>query len=439
MHRQIVGLLAGLVAIALSGGLAAAATPNCTTAEPATLLEGWSFGRKYQRAPAIDDLRSIREGANVDRVQASSDCLRRYYSLRAGRQQTALDAGSGLVFIGGVGSAASAGVGATTQTYWNYAALLPVVIAQFNASEPTRDLYAGGRVGLDVIGSRYYRLNMLTDMLAASVVRGAAHGANVVSPGARLSPCAAFQDGKLNVEDWAAGDDKAALLADYRKLRDACAGELVTKQGVSDIDVASSQWKAQYASAYVRDLLRLDDEIVSKDRDLRYSPGETLSAVAAAPFAAVATLLSGENSGQALDRLKTQQTFATLNVPLEPVPLPACPPLVTEVHMISPTALARRQARQAEESAAKAAKPPKTLTGPTATEVDRALTTMQGAANALNASRGELNYQLTLASNLARLATYDRLVFSYDAPTAKVSVVLATTPPASVTSPAAGR
>jgi hypothetical protein len=405
-------------------------TLKCKDREQTKAWQGWTEGGEYQRAKALNELRPLRRNGAVDRVQEVSDCLRRYYGLRAGRQQTALDAGSSVVFLGGLGSLASGGAGATTQTYWNYAALLPVVVAQFNANEPTRDLYAGARIGLDVIGGRYQRLTALTEMLAVSQTA-------TTSADAIKGACDNLVTNGLDVERWDAGADKTAMLTDYRKLRDACvAGEAISLT-VSDLSAIACGWKGKYGSAYARDLLRLDDEILSKDRQLRYSPVETLSAMAASPFAAVATLLSGDNGTQAINRLKTQQTFATLNVPLDPIFLPPNLAPITVIYEIGTDAEARRAASKTDEAALIAAKKP--LPKTSATQVDSALRYMEEAAVALNNGRANLNYRLTLARAIVELAAYDQLVFSYDATNARVSVVLATTPPPVATSPAAAR
>lgn len=405
---------------------------RCKDREQKKAWQGWTEGGEYQRAKALDELRPLRRNGSVDRVQEVSDCLRRYYGLRAGRQQTALDAGSSVVFLGGLGSLASGAAGATTQTYWNYAALLPVVVAQFNVNEPTRDLYSGARIGLDVIGGRYHRLTTLTEMLAIS--QGATTSADAIR-----GACADLVIDGLEVEKWDAGADKTAMLGDYRKLREACtAGEAISL-AISDLSVIAGGWKEKYGSAYARDLLRLDDEVLSKDRQLRYSPVETLSAMAASPFAAVATLLSGDNGAQAINRLKTQQTFATLNVPLDPIFLPPNLAPITDIYEVSTDAKARRAASRTDQAALIAAKKP--LPKTSATQVDSALHNMETTAVALNNGRANLNYRLTLARAIVELAAYDQLVFSYDATNARVSVVLATTPspPATLPNPAAGR
>jgi hypothetical protein len=421
-------------------GLDVRGEASCNADAQTKAWQGWTKGGEYKRAKALDSIRNLRRGANVAQIEAASDCLRRYYGLRASRQQTALDAESSIVFIGALGSLASVKAGATTQAYWSYAAIMPVVVAQFNANEPTRDLYAGGRVGLDVIASRYHRLEVLTGILDDSM-----HSGGALKTAPYSNPCTQLKAG-TGVEDWASGEDKTAMLPDYRKLRQACANAEFMELNLQSLYTAANTWKASYSSAYARDLLRLDDEILNKDRDLRYSPIEALSAMAAAPFTAAATLLSGENGGKALDRLKTQGVFSSLNVPLEPIFLPPPPAPIPEFYTVGDAALARPAAVLAAENAAPklgakaaaaaaAVKPRK----PTAAETSTMLVKLQDAAKGLNDARGDLNYRLTIANAIASLAAYDRMDFTYDATTARISVVLTTTPPAVTTSPATSR
>lgn len=419
-------------------GLTARGEANCNARAQTNAWQGWTKGGEYRRAKALDAVRQLRRGANVGQVEAASDCLRRYYGLRASRQQTALDAEAGMVVIGALGSLASTNVGATTQTYWNYAAIVPVVVAQFNANEPTRDLYAGGRVGLDVIAARYRRLEVLTQILDDSM-----RVSGDWKPAPYKAPCTTLEAGRI--ESWTSGEDKAAMLPDYRKLRQACADAKFMELDLQSLYSAADTWKKSYGSAYARDLLRLDEEILNKDRDLRYSPIETLSAMAAAPFTAAATLLSGENGGKALDRLKTQGVFSSLNVALEPIFLPPPPSPIPDFYTIGDAALARPTAALAAEEKAAAKLGAKAAgaaavarSSPRASEVAAMLLELQNAAKGLNDARGGLNYRLTIANAIASLAAYDRMNFSYDATTARISVVLATTPPAAP-SLAAGR
>jgi len=73
--------------------------------------------------------------------------LEYFYQRRAERQQTLIDWSSGVTVFGAAGAAASGRVGAATQRAWGYAALLPVVMGQLNAHEPTRNLYTAGALG----------------------------------------------------------------------------------------------------------------------------------------------------------------------------------------------------------------------------------------------------------------------------------------------------
>lgn len=506
-----------------NAGLAA----ECNGGEPSALWQGWFHGGEYDRAAAINTIRNLRDAESlnvtnqVGTVRSAADCLRRFYGMRAGRKQVLLDTESTAVFVGGLGALLSGGAGATTQKYWTYGAVAPVIIAQLSASQPVRDLYAGGRIGLDVIGLRYHELDRMTsqleiamgfsdkDQLTSSSFNSAclklvgnrieqwateAETSKILTAYKAVKPACivAASDGApklpsldLNVaclylldpgSTWSSADvakvadyenlrracvssslagsraypgfkaaclklrgvnmegkwtedaDKIALLPDYRKLVQAC-----TSAEKADYDLvsglrAAKGWRNEYRYNYAEDLLRLDDEILHKDRQLRYSPVQTLSAMAAAPFTAAATLLSGENGGQAIDRLKTQQAFSAMNVPLSPILLPPSPSPFTDVYVLSDAALIRRtvinRAGQLSDQ-----------------QVNETLDQMQAVVDGLNDARGGLNHQIRLANRIALLATYDRLDFSYDATTVKVSVVLMSsqTPPSIPASPGAGR
>ncbi len=398
---------------------------DCDTKQPTSAWQAWRDGGEYDRARALDVVRALRKTANIDLVEEGAGCLRRYYALRAGRQQSVLDIGSNVVFVGGLGAVLSAGAGDTTQKDWAYAAVLPVVMAQFRASQPTRDLYAGGKIGLAVIGARYRELDKYTNLLGDALR---------VREDDTAAPDSTFKHACENlqtIEGWEAGEDRTALLPDYRKLKQACVTGGKAQTDLFSAWQAAQSWRRAYAYAYSTDLVRLDDEILSKDRQLRYSPVQTLSAMAAAPFSAAATLLSSENGAQAVDRLKTQQTFSNMEVPLSSVVLPPCPPAITETYQLSDAALIRGTVTT-----------PRAAKQPTFNQVKDTLDRMQAVADALNSASAHMNYRIRLATTIVTLAAYDRLAFSYDANTARISVALASNPPSSVpasTSPAASR
>ncbi|MBO9560203.1 MAG: hypothetical protein J7515_16665 [Caulobacter sp.] len=398
---------------------------DCDATQPTSAWRSWREGGEYDRAQALDVVRALRRAGDIDLVEEGAGCLRRYYALRAGRQQSVLDIGSNVVFVGGLGAVLSAGAGATTQRDWAYAAVLPVVMAQFRASQPTRDLYAGGKIGLGVIGARYRELDKYTSLLGDALR---------VGDSAKVAPDSAFKqacDRLQTIEGWEAGEDRTALLPDYRKLKQACVASGKAHTDLFSAWQAAQSWRRAYAYAYSTDLIRLDDEILSKDRQLRYSPVQTLSAMAAAPFSAAATLLSSENGTQAVDRLKTQQAFSNMEVPLSSIVLPPCPPQITEIYQLSDAALIRGTVTTARGEKQ-----------PTFDQVKDTLERMQAAADALNSASAYMNYRIRLATTIVALAAYDRLAFGYDANTARISVALASSPPSTTpvsTSPATGR
>ena len=87
-------------------------------------------------------------------------------------------------------------------------------------------------------------------------------------------------------------------------------------------------------------MLQLDHAIVGKDRELRYSPSQTLSALAASPLRAADMLLTGENTKAAIDNLRTQVAFSGLNRNLATIGLPPLPGAAPAIAPLSGAALA---------------------------------------------------------------------------------------------------
>lgn len=433
MQRFYVAALAACVASAAATA-AAAAEPACAKGQPGSFADALVGGREYARAPALDALMGLRGAGTVDDVsKKGADCLQRYYAMRSGRQQVLLDGGAATVFIGGIGSLASKPAGATTQAYWSYVALTPVVISQFTANQPIRDLYTAGGIGLEVIEGRYRELERLEQNLGHFKARPTPN-------------CDAVA--KLNIEAWAPSDDKTAVLADYRAMRKGCAEVYTTDLAVDEVLAMVGGIKGRFPRDYANDLLRLDRQLLLKDRQLRYSPVQTLSAMAAAPFAAAATLLSGENGGQAIDRLKTQQTFSNLTVPLGPIVMPSVPAVTSQAYQVSEVALLRattvldEQAKAAAVAAAEAAKAAKAgkkakaqpvAAPPTMPKLPAAVATLQQAAVELNQWQAASGKRIALAREIVTVASYNQLLFDYDAPTGRIRVVLAAVQPSTTT------
>lgn len=84
--------------------------------------------------------------------------LRDYYALRARRQQMMMDVQASIVFVAALGAAAASGTPASSQRVWAFTAFAPVLTSQVNANEPTRNLFHGGGLALDLLSARYAKL-----------------------------------------------------------------------------------------------------------------------------------------------------------------------------------------------------------------------------------------------------------------------------------------
>ncbi|MBC7169148.1 hypothetical protein [Phenylobacterium sp.] len=123
-------------------------------------LKNYDGGRLGARATTVQDLKAARQGRPpkskaeapvatlpeeklaMAAVEDMASELSRSYARRSGRMQTNLDVSSGAVTLGGSGYLLSAGAGAATQAMWGYGALVPVLVAQFNARHRSANLVA---------------------------------------------------------------------------------------------------------------------------------------------------------------------------------------------------------------------------------------------------------------------------------------------------------
>jgi hypothetical protein len=124
-------------------------------------------GDEFSRAKILEQIAILRDSSKVKiaDLRPHLDQLSRCYDARSGREQTWLDGGASLVLFGSSGAAFSAGAGALTQGYWGAAGLAPGIISQFNAWEPTRDLYHAGSEALDFLSQRHWQVDHSTSAL----------------------------------------------------------------------------------------------------------------------------------------------------------------------------------------------------------------------------------------------------------------------------------
>lgn len=325
--------------------------------------------------------------------------LYNFYNRRAERQQTFMDLGSGITIVGAAG-AFEGGISASTREAWAIAAFVPIVISQFNAYEPTRELFHGGALALQLITLRYDRYNRTLALLG--------------DPRA-VQDCAPFVTARDAISAWGQAanlrgrDPDGELLAEARRLHTACVDVKSRDEALAFTRYYASQLSPYLAAEYAADVLQLDHAIVGKDRELRYSPSETLSALVASPFRAADMLLTGQNTKAALDGLKTQIAFSGLNRNLATIALPPLPsPSATVAPLSDPAAaLGRRGA---------------------AVVVVEQVAALRVLATSLRDRQRQQAFELRLASDLSDAANADYLTFVYDAVTTTTTVSLGPRP-----------
>lgn len=363
--------------------------------------------------------------------------LQTFYSRRAQRQQTFLDLGS-LVTIGGAAGAFEGGISASTRQAWVIAGVLPSIIGRFNTYEPTRELFQGGALAVHLITLRHDRIRRAITLLKASdkqvscqgleatlraVVAGrAASAAAVQDATAAVATAATAPPARKAAAELAATsatarardvayDADGVLLAEARRLRNTCAALNQRALAVRAAQLAAENQATVLAGDYANDILSLDRALIAKDRDLRYSPIETLSAIVASPFRAVDALVTGESPQVALDSLKTQIAFSGINRSLASIPLPALPPTQEATGTVAPLSAEAIM-----------------LTGGRASTLVADVGDLRSAADLLAVQQQELIYNEGLAADLFGAAAANYLTFTYDAPTGTTTVTIGPVP-----------
>lgn len=386
-----------LVAIAALGfiGTDAEASSRSGCSASDTTASFWR-GSDARRAVPLAELRAISSGAQTDASQLPCRLatLRSRYASRAGRQQALTDTGAFVTGSAGIVAAFADGAGAATQGYWAAGALLPVLIASFNANEPTRDLFHGAGQGLDFMTARYGEIRLTTRQLLRTMTRADsitdwpnATWTNGLPNPAPDVACASLNARMGHIESQGAEIAKT----EARRVLAACSSAAVARSALVVFAQAAAGAQEQYSVLEASDALKLEAAIAQRDHDLRYSPIETFAALAAAPFEAAGALLSGENGREALEALKTQAAFRGLSIDLAEIDLPATPARLNDV-VVTDASIAHREIRD--------------------------------AANMLNQAAPHYNRAIGLAERLGRAAKARRLSLGYDATTRAISVGL---------------
>lgn len=366
-------------------------------------------------------------------VRQSALALETFYSRRAQRQQTLLDLGSTVTFVGAAG-AFEGGISDSTRNAWIIAGVLPSVIGRINSFEPTRELYHGGALAVHLITLRHERLTramtMLQDprppdcspldsaIIAITESRERARAAEQVA--ANAQSLAQRQPNATNVRaaqtraaEAAAAryDPDGVLLGEARRLRGVCSGLRRRAAAIRTSREQAGRFSDAIAVDFANDLLQLDRALLAKDRDLRYTPIETLTALATSPLRALDSLVSGENSQAALDSLKTQIAFSGLNRSLSTIALPPIPPTIPAVGPVaglSEAALALEQSGNSSMAAV--------------------VHVLRDRAEQLADDQQALALEERFVSDLLGAVAADYLTFQFDAPTGTTVVTVGPRP-----------
>lgn len=369
--------------------------------------------------------------ADYEETKTHVGMLETFYSRRAQRQQTFLDVGSLVTIIGAAG-AFEGGISDTTRRSWVIAGVLPSVVGRFNTYEPTRELFQGGALAVHLITLRHDRFNRALSLLvetpeidctafdhslrSVSAERRQAtenkNAASVLAATAVSHPTDRARKAATDATTIANAtvfDPEGVLLAESRRLRNTCYAMKRRALSVKSARLAAAAQSSVLANDFANDVLSLDRALIAKDRDLRYTPIETLTAVVASPLRALDALVSGEDSKIALDSLKTQIAFSGINRSLASIPLPSLAAPADALTLLEPVSV--------EAS---------TLNGGSALMVE--IENLQRATDVLASDQQGLINRERWAADLFGAAQADYLAFTYDVATGTTTVTLGAAP-----------
>lgn len=328
--------------------------------------------------------------------------LHAFYNLRAQRQQTFLDIGAGITFVSAA-AGLEGGLSVADRQAWGVAAFAPVALGQINAYEPTRELFHGGALALQLITTRYDRLDRALDALDT----------NAAAPTCEeLERLVADINSDTNV---ARHDPDGLLIAEALRLHRDCLTLQHNAKMMKQTVAHGSRIRSLLAADYAASVLELDHALLAKDRDLRFTPAETLTAFLASPLRMADSLLTGDNAQSAVNSLKTQIAFTGMNQSLSPVRLPSLPSRIPDVSLASVVDDLDRSGPAARRAA-----------------LFRHLVKMRTEANTLRQVQLQQDFNLVLAGEYALAAASDHLTFAFDPVTNTTTVVLGPRPAAPV-------
>jgi hypothetical protein len=347
-----------------------------------------------------------RSGASqFNDVRRGVGLLHGFYARRAERQQSFMDVGAGITLFSAA-AAFEGGISQSARQAWGVAAFSPVALTQFNGNEPTREMFHGGALALQLITTRYDRLDRALSLIATAPTAPDCLAINQLVTD--------LQTGMMARQPLLREDPAGLVIAEARRLQRDClnlaTNHNVLAQAVRYTDSIRSLLAADYADG----VLQLDHALLAKDRDLRYTPAETLSAIVASPLRAADSLLTGENAQAAVNSLKTQVAFSGLNRSLSRVRLPPLPTRLPRVGAVTPAVDA--------------------LDG-SGTPARRAVLSpwlhrLRTQAASLDQTQKQQDFALEMVGEYAAAAGSDYLTFAFDVTTSTTTITLAPRPAA---------
>lgn len=271
-----------------------------------TSLQRFAAGAAHRRRCVVATLTRLQDDVEPElaEVRPVARELAEFYAARSERNQSIVDGSAGTTGIGALGYALSGPAGAVTQSYWGYAALAPILLVQFNANEPTKDLFFAAYIAASLITDRYNRLENRLDQLSevdASI------------------DCAHMDALHREVVNWPAGDNKTATLpvatAMARRCRDIRYGNLLIDEVLDNAELRRDFWPRSYA----KDMIGLEIMVRERDAALRTTPSQALTMLVSTPLRALDTLVSGQNAQAAIDTIRVQNALSNLGFTLTDV------------------------------------------------------------------------------------------------------------------------
>lgn len=344
-------------------------------------------------------------------VDAAVTCLQSHYKSRADRQQTWLDRSGAITALGSIIALGSGGAGQVTQTRWAALGLAPVLNANIQAYEPTRELYEAGSGGIDRLRGRYVDYERVLQGLEASFPQ---KPLATSATGLMKMRCDAARTQAELTEGWANDVPRQALLSEARAVVRTCDAAAANDAGLTALRTEANLVQARAPEYYARDVLALHDQMVSLDRQVRHTPAKTLSTLVASPFLAVGELLVGEDGVTTANGMKEAALLSGLSVDLSPLGLTPAPKALDPVEPLSASA------GDVVDGWLKTEK-----------DVDRrkkvitARAALDAANTALITYQGDVALAHGQAQELARLARQTKLEMKVDDKTRQAAMVLA--------------